>query len=419
MITAIFYDIENLIGGYGDQQAIENISLKEIFYEIEKSKFIGKIAIQKAYADWSNFRLNKMKGDIVDLGIEPIQMFGFGKGNRKNASDIQLVIDVMETLFLKENIEQYIIVSGDGAFSALAKRVRSYSKNVIGVAYKKTTNNIFKVACDDFIFVEEPIVEVQKKSIELKDPVLKGLSKYFEKREAGNSRNSVRESVLALFDDIQKVPEAKSLFREEGMNISIVKQALDHFLIGFETKSSGFVKFVDFLRYFTSFTGLKLLLKAPSEYRIAYRNVSIAGFKDVGYLDEREIHSIQNYKDIIGNTQPFLRYKSIQNFKENAEKLFDFGRETPTKSYKDLISYFEKENDIQYVKYFIISSISLNILEKVGLGDNLEENQLMVMDMPISEVENRVKTISEEKVRDYLGDVKNDILLDIFENGVI
>jgi len=75
--TAIFYDIENLIGGYNisNVELLINLSLKQIMAQV-KQKNIGKIAIQRAYADWSAPRLNQLKADMVELGIEPKQMTG-------------------------------------------------------------------------------------------------------------------------------------------------------------------------------------------------------------------------------------------------------------------------------------------------------------------------------------------------------
>ncbi len=87
------------------------------------------------------------------MGIEPIQIFGFAKGNMKNAADIQLVIDALEILYTKEFIDTFVIVSGDGGFSALAKRLSSYGKRVIGCSYRSTVNHIFVNVCDDFIYL--------------------------------------------------------------------------------------------------------------------------------------------------------------------------------------------------------------------------------------------------------------------------
>ncbi|MHB9141950.1 MAG: NYN domain-containing protein, partial [Paludibacter sp.] len=63
--TAIFYDIENLIGGYSlsNAELLSNLSLKHIAEQIKHDE-IGNIAIQRAYADWSVPRLNQLKTDM-------------------------------------------------------------------------------------------------------------------------------------------------------------------------------------------------------------------------------------------------------------------------------------------------------------------------------------------------------------------
>jgi hypothetical protein len=92
--TAVFYDIENLIGGYSltNVELLNHLSLKLIAEQIKQSG-IGEIAIHRAYADWSLPRLSQLKQDIVELGITPVHIFGFGRGITRNASDIHLAID--------------------------------------------------------------------------------------------------------------------------------------------------------------------------------------------------------------------------------------------------------------------------------------------------------------------------------------
>lgn len=156
--TAIFYDIENLIGGYGSghMELLLNLSLKQINLLIQEKGY-GKIAIRRGYADWSNTRLCQLKSDIVELGIEPRQLFGFGKGGLKNASDIYMVVDVMEVLFSKPEIEHFVIVSGDGGFSPLANKLHEYGKVVVGCAYRRQTNKLFEATTDEFIWLTDPL----------------------------------------------------------------------------------------------------------------------------------------------------------------------------------------------------------------------------------------------------------------------
>ncbi|WP_071516873.1 NYN domain-containing protein [Geitlerinema sp. PCC 9228] len=155
--AAIFYDIENLTRGYKfSEKLIADLSLREIVSMVKDTGKVGRIAIQRAYANWSDSRLRGMRREIVELGIDPIQLFGFGHGPHKNAADIQLAIDVMEVVHTRPSVEVFIIVSGDGAFASLAKKLHEYGKIVIGCAYEAQTNRVLESVGDAFVRLRDP-----------------------------------------------------------------------------------------------------------------------------------------------------------------------------------------------------------------------------------------------------------------------
>ncbi|WLT40614.1 NYN domain-containing protein (plasmid) [Synechocystis sp. B12] len=120
--TAIFYDIENLLKGYNDPQTVaKNISLKETINQIKAVEIVGGIGIQRAYANWSDYRLKTIAQEVSKLGIEPIQLFGLSWNQKKNAADIQLAVDVIDLVYVRPWFDVFVIVSGDGGFSALGK----------------------------------------------------------------------------------------------------------------------------------------------------------------------------------------------------------------------------------------------------------------------------------------------------------
>ncbi|MDZ8187515.1 MAG: NYN domain-containing protein [Nostoc sp. ChiSLP02] len=155
--TAIFYDIENLTMGKSDPNL--NFSLKKIQTDIEKICLVNKIAIQCAYADWSDSRLRPLKNEIQELGIEAIQIFDYT--HKRNAADMQLAIDVMELAQSRPTLQVFAIVSGDGAFAALAKKLHEYGKNVIGCAYETQANRILKSVCDRFLPIPTPQSKIE------------------------------------------------------------------------------------------------------------------------------------------------------------------------------------------------------------------------------------------------------------------
>lgn len=132
--TAIFYDIENLLKGYDfSNQVIANLSLKKILETIRQTEKVGQIAVQRAYANWSDPRLAIMRGEINELGIDPIQVFGFSREPKKNAADIQLAIEAVDLAHVRPALEVFAIVSGDGGFASLAKNFMNMGRQLLVV----------------------------------------------------------------------------------------------------------------------------------------------------------------------------------------------------------------------------------------------------------------------------------------------
>ncbi len=166
--TVILYDIENLT--MGNKNPNFKFSLTKIIQQIKEIELVDKIAIQCAYADWSNSNLKTIKSDVQKLGIEPIQIFGFSF--QRNAADIQLTIDAVELIHSRPSLQVFVIVSGDGAFASLAKKLHEYGKTVIGCAYKNQTNRVLAAVCDYFISIPEPEVETVTQNINRVKPII-------------------------------------------------------------------------------------------------------------------------------------------------------------------------------------------------------------------------------------------------------
>jgi uncharacterized LabA/DUF88 family protein len=156
--TAIFYDIENLTMGRSNPNL--NFSLKQILTNLEQTNLVNKIAIQCAYADWSDSRLRLLKNEIQELGIEAVQIFDYS--HKRNAADMQLAIDVMELAQSRPTLQVFVIVSGDGAFAALAKKLHEYGKTVIGCAYEGQINRVLKSVCDRFLPIPAPQAKIEE-----------------------------------------------------------------------------------------------------------------------------------------------------------------------------------------------------------------------------------------------------------------
>ena len=128
---------------------VENVGLASIQWLFDQLSDVGRITIKRAYADWSS---SKSKRDQThELGIEPIHVY---HSDRKNSSDIRLVIDAMELLH-NSPIDIFVIVSSDSDFIPLINKLRSFGKVVIVAGKKETTSSNLSKYCDRYLFLEE------------------------------------------------------------------------------------------------------------------------------------------------------------------------------------------------------------------------------------------------------------------------
>jgi uncharacterized LabA/DUF88 family protein len=417
--TAILYDIENLMGGYGNTDLLSTFSLKDIHNEIAK-KETGNIAIQRAYANWSDPRLNIMRGDIIELGIEPVQMFGFGRGSQKNASDIQLAIDAVDIAFTKPAVETFIIVSGDGGFSSLAKKLHECGKMVIGCAYRRSTNRVFNAVCDDFIWIDEPreengIVSSASRQ-EFTDPILIAYSKKYKPVTVTN-----REQIISLAKEIlnffEKNRDAEYMLGNVGMNISIFNEAIDYRVGGFNYLQHGFLRLVDFIRYIVNGTKCKLICRPPSDYRLVLDSVDIPGFEYVEPLLEiEEIHTADNYKKLLSKGTPLFRIPNKEIVFNIANYLSENKLEIQGVNIGDIIdrlgNQFEYEqNDIRGT---VLSLAAADCFLREPEGTKISEQKLSFIYLSAEHALKALQSKMHEKLLNLLGEVKEQEFIKIF-----
>ena len=278
--TAIFYDIENLLGVFsGKSNTVLN--LDEIYRRILEMEGVHGVSIQRAYADWALPLHRNLRNSVLQVGIEPVQIFNTNPQDRvKNAADVSLIIDAVDLISKHPEIENYVIASGDGIFAFLAKKLHEQGKRVIGCGFDKITNNIFRNACDYFISLEKSDSSITAtssnrknkfadmpaqaakneaaksgaaKSGEVKVPRKFPKTKYSEAvakanipiwHDSGDSSgcfHTVRQIIEALFVDATKdMP---------GLEVSVFNIYVKHYLPGFKVTRHGFKRVGEFMRF--------------------------------------------------------------------------------------------------------------------------------------------------------------------------
>ncbi len=139
--VAIFVDMENLFGGYNGD--VGSVPIRQILSDVRNVAstlgVLSDVALTRAYANWSDSRLASYRREMMEHGVEPVQVFSFGR-NVKNAADIELVVDALSRAFDSPWIDVFVIVSGDGGFVPLIRRLHALGRHVIVVTTQDTEN---------------------------------------------------------------------------------------------------------------------------------------------------------------------------------------------------------------------------------------------------------------------------------------
>ena len=139
--AALLIDFDNVTMG------IRSDLSKELKNLLSSDIIKGKVAVQRAYADWRRYPqyIVPLAESSVDLIFAP----AYGS-SKKNATDIRLAIDALELVFTRPEIGSFILLSGDSDFSSLVLKLKEYGKYVIGVGIRESASDLLVQNCDEY-----------------------------------------------------------------------------------------------------------------------------------------------------------------------------------------------------------------------------------------------------------------------------
>src|SRR3954471_22990785 len=180
----------------------------------------GKVAVQRAYADWR--RYPQYIVPLAESSIDMIMAPAYGS-SKKNATDIRLAVDAMELVFTRPEIGTYILLSGDSDFASLVTKLKEYGKYVIGVGIRESSSDLLVMNCDEY---------------------------YSYNALAGLVKNSEEEETAKKWDPWELVTEAVSRMKRNGdvMRSDRLKQVMVEIDNTFDEKDLGMAKFSRFVQ---------------------------------------------------------------------------------------------------------------------------------------------------------------------------
>ena len=212
--AALLIDFDNVTLG------VRSDLTKELRTLLNSDIIKGKVAVQRAYADWRRYPqyIVPLSESSIDLIFAP----AFGS-TKKNATDIRLAIDAIELVFTRPEIGTFILLSGDSDFSMLVIKLKEYGKYVIGVGIRESSSDLLVMNCDEY---------------------------YSYNALAGLVKNSEEEEAAKKWDPWELVTEAVNRMKRNGdvMRSDRLKQVMQEIDSTFDEKDLGMAKFSRFVQ---------------------------------------------------------------------------------------------------------------------------------------------------------------------------
>ncbi len=238
--AALLIDFDNVTLG------VRSEFTKELRTLLNSDIIKGKVAVQRAYADWRRYPqyIVPLSESSIDLIFAPA--FGSVK---KNATDIRLAIDAIELVFTRPEIGTFILLSGDSDFSMLVIKLKEYGKYVIGVGIRESASDILIQNCDEYFSYSD----------------LAGLTKE-------------PDTPSAQRDPWELVKEAAVQMVKNGdvMRSDRLKQVMQQIDTNFDERNAGFNRFSKFVTEAGSKGLIKVTKLDNGQYEIAPAAAAVA-----------------------------------------------------------------------------------------------------------------------------------------------
>jgi uncharacterized protein (TIGR00288 family) len=210
--AALLIDFDNVTLG------IRSDLTKELRTLLNSDIIKGKVAVQRAYADWRRYPqyIVPLSESSIDLIFAPA--FGTAK---KNATDIRLAIDAIELVFTRPEIGTVILLSGDSDFSSLVIKLKEYGKYVIGVGIRESASDLLIQNCDEYYSYSD----------------LAGLTREVD------TPSIQRDPWELVVEAVQRMAQHADVMRSDRL-----KQVMQQIDSNFDEKNAGFNRFSKFVQ---------------------------------------------------------------------------------------------------------------------------------------------------------------------------
>ncbi len=109
----------------------------------------GRLALTRAYADWSMPVNSRYRRQLVDRAVDLVQLFP--ASGSKNGADIRLALDALEDVARSPGVATIVLAAGDSDYIPLAQRLRRMNRTVIAVGVVGSVSRSLAAAVDELV----------------------------------------------------------------------------------------------------------------------------------------------------------------------------------------------------------------------------------------------------------------------------
>ncbi len=163
--VAVYLDFDNIVISRYDQVHGKNAFWKardagfddaklrqaevDVHAILDYGSSFGRLALTRAYADWSIPVNTRYRKQLVDRAVDLIQLFPVS--GSKNGADIRLAVDALEDMARMPQVGTVVLAAGDSDYIPLAQRLKRMGRYVVAVGVAGATSRALAAACDELL----------------------------------------------------------------------------------------------------------------------------------------------------------------------------------------------------------------------------------------------------------------------------
>jgi uncharacterized LabA/DUF88 family protein len=168
--AALFVDFENIFH-YVRKRTVDAERTQDIVLELIRElrthlhdKFELNCIVQYAYADFEQIEVNA-QSQLSLIGVETRNVVGT---EHKNAADMRLCIDVMDTMYTRDEIDTFVLMAGDRDYIPVLQHLRKHAKIVQVVAFKENiSGDLLTLVGDGYIDAFQCLGKISQSELEV------------------------------------------------------------------------------------------------------------------------------------------------------------------------------------------------------------------------------------------------------------